>query len=398
MSGITDEGFEPKILREILSEIETEQLELVSPQLDVSEDSPDGQRNGVVARQAALAWEVLQLAYSGHDPDKAEGDRLIAIGKLTGTRPEAASASSVIATVNLDSGTVLVAGTHMAHVDGKPDVLFTPAEDYTATATGDVDLTFVAVEVGEVAAASGTLVVIATPITGWNSITNDEDATLGNLGDYRADGSFNNESFRARRVNELAAAGSTTARAIAADLSQLEDEDGNRNVLAVTVLNNVTDGYVDNVPPHAFEAIVYDAPEFDDDLIGQSIFENQPAGGRSFGSIQATAVDPDDGSEHAVWFSRPDSVDIYLAYTLTVDEDTYVGDAAFELAVVTFMRALVEGGSDVLYWHALQAANQGGVLNADVTLGFTASPVGTADLTIGTREIAAFDTSRITVA
>lgn len=387
--GITAEGFELKTLRDILTEIEDDQHAEIDPLLDVSPVSPDGQRNAITARQAALCWELLEQCYDGHDPDKAEGDQLIATCKLTGTVPRAATYSEVDCTVNLDSGTTLQPDVHFASINGKPDVLFTPKAEYTAAVGGAQTVRFRAQVAGPVVCNAGTLTVIASPLVGWNSITNPLDATTGLPADT-------DETLRARRDEELAKAGSSTVRAIKADvLAVSENGIGPTSVL---VLENDTDTTnVDGVPAHAFEVIVYDPTPITNTLIAQAIWDTKPAGIKAHGAITANATDPDTGELHPVKFSRPTAKNVYVTFETVTTGPGYVGDAAFKTAVVSYLRGKHSIGDDVAELQCwLAAGSVTGVLKIGaVKLGFAAAPTGTDDLAIAPREIAAFDTSRI---
>jgi hypothetical protein len=83
---------------------------------------------------------------------------------------------------------------------------------------------------------------------GWNNITNPLDAKRGRAADT-------NETLRARREAELAAAGSGSVDGIRADLLRLEDEDGARVIDSCRVFDNDTDAFnADGLPPHSVEA------------------------------------------------------------------------------------------------------------------------------------------------
>jgi hypothetical protein len=389
--GLTAEGFTPKTLRDILDDVETDMRAEIDPALDTSTVSPDGQRNAILARQAALVWELAQECNDGLDPDKAEGAQLVGLCKLTGTVPHAATYSEADCTCNLTSGTTLRTGVHFVAVDGRPDILFTPKADYTAATNGAQTVRFRAQTAGPVAANAGTLTVIATTETGWSSCTNPADAELGQEADTDAE-------LRARREAELAAAGSCTTRAIRAAVLQVE-ENGASNVLECLVLENDSEAwdFANSLPPHSIEVIAYDSPQHTDTVIAQAVWENKPAGTSTQGSVTANATDPDTGELVPVKFSRPTAKNIYVTFDLTTGSG-YVGDAAFKTAVVAALRAAHGVGDDVLHWTCQQVAAQTGVLNVvSIKLGFTAAPASSADLTIAAREIAAFDTARIVI-
>jgi hypothetical protein len=393
--GVTPEGFRAKTQREILDEIETDQKADISPTLDVSAQSPDGQRNAVVSRELALLWELLQVANDGLDVDKAEDDQLITLCKLTGTTPRAATFSEVPCTCNLDAGTVLTPGVHFASIADKPDVLFTPKLSayplgFTAPTTGNHSVTFVAVNAGPVLANAGTLTTIATPITGWNSITNPLDAKPGQPAD-------SNPTLRERREQELAAAGSGSPNAIKADLLRLTDENGTQVVLSAQVLNNtgmVTDA--DGVPAKSFEAIVDDSPTLPNDQIAQAIFDVAGAGIYAHGTLSGTAVD-DEGVEYPIKFSRPTDKNVWITFETVVTTSAYPGDTEFKTQVVTYLRDRVGVGdavTELLCWGAV--ASVAGIKSVGaIKLGFSISPALSDDLTPTKRERPRFDTTRI---
>lgn len=389
--GVTPDGFLAPTLREIEQDIADDQHAEIDPNLDTSTTAPDGQRNAITARQLALAWEAEAEIYEALDPDKAEDDQLINLCKLTGTVPRAAGYSLVKCTIVADVGTVLTPSVAFAAVLGKPDVLFTPAVEFTAPSTGThTNVKWKAVTAGPVQAFATTLTVINTAIPGWTSITNPLDATEGAAADT-------NETLRLRREAELARAGSSTVRAIEADLLELADADGNKNIQTCQVLENVTDVIDANgLLPHSIEPIVYDLPAFDNNLIAQAIFDGiEIAGIRTLGNTSGTAVD-EQGTEYAIAFSRPSEQAVYLIYDLTTSSQ-YPGDVAFKETVATALRALHVPGASVLRAIAEREAwKVAGITNVvSVKLGFAPAPALSADLAITPRQVATFDTTRI---
>lgn len=389
--GVTPDGFVAPTLRELVQEIADDQHAEIDPNLDTSTTSPDGQRNAITSRQLVLAWEAEADIYEALDPDKAEDDQMVNVCKLTGTVPRAAGYSLVKCDVTADMGTVLTPGVALAAVEGKPDVLFTPAAEFTAPSTGThTGVKWKAVTAGPVQAFAGTLTVINTAIPGWNAITNPLDATEGSAADTT-------ETLRVRREAELARAGSSTVRAIEADLLELADEDGNKNIQTCQVLENVTDFLDANgLLPHSIEPIIYDSPAFDNDLIAQAIFDQvEVAGIRTLGNQSGTAVD-EQGTEYTIAFSRPSEQAVYLIYDLTTNSQ-YPGDTVFKETVASALRALHAPGISVLRAIAEREAwKVSGITNVvSVKLGFAPAPTLSADLAITPRQVATFDTTRI---
>src|SRR5688572_31835064 len=98
--GLTDTGFTRPTQDEIATELAEDQRGTISAQLDVSESTVIGNLNNIFADQLAQAWEVLEEAYNGHDPDNATDDRVVAQALLTGVVRRGATKGLVTATVN----------------------------------------------------------------------------------------------------------------------------------------------------------------------------------------------------------------------------------------------------------------------------------------------------------
>src|SRR5688572_30034380 len=317
------EGFRRMPLDIIMQRIAEFQLANISPTLDVSAGSPQHGINLSFARQIDELWTIAEQVYE-IDPDVAAAFQLQIVSKLTGTARRGASHSTVSATVELDSGTTLLAGTHFANVTGQPENRWTPLANFTAPSTGSHQVVFRAEETGPIQAAAGTLEVINTSVTGWDSITNALAATVGrNIDD--------DDELRARREADVAQTGSATAQAIRADVNDVE------NVESVTVFENKGDVIDANgLPPHSVEVIVDDGDPAaaTDNEIAQAIFDATGAGIRWFSTTGDSGVAADDqGVENTVPFSRVAFVPIHLAYEIEVT-DEYTSDTEFKSFIV----------------------------------------------------------------
>jgi uncharacterized phage protein gp47/JayE len=384
-------GLQIKTIEEILDELSTQQKAEIDSTLNTAPDEPLGELNGIFAAQLREIWEVAQVAYNGFNPDAAEGFLLEKLSALTGTLREGATKSTVVPmTVDLDAATTLLAGTHFAHVVGLPDNRWTPIEDYTASVGGSQSVDFEAEFAGAVIANAGTITVIATAVTGWNSVTNPNDANVGKEIDTNAE-------LRQRREEELRATGSATLDAIRADV--LADED----VLQVSVFEN-TSSVVDanGLPPKSIEVVVFDGspPTLSNNEIAQLIFDTKPAGIETYGLETGTATDSL-GAFHTIKFSRPTELQIWIELFVSVNISSgYAGASALEAALVELNTTDLLQGRDVIAARLGEVAMSfDGIfdLYSPPQLGLSPSPVGTANIVIGPREIARLDTGRITI-
>lgn len=389
--GVVATGFNRKTVAEILADIKARQLATISSSLDLSTVTPWGQNNGIFADELGAAWEALEVCYHAFDPDQAEDFLLTSLSKLTGTDRRAASYSGVTLLCDLDASVQLISGTHFAAVDGNPESLWTPAEDYTAATGGTQDVRFRSENTGAISANESTITVIHTSVAGWHSVTNTEDADEGRESDTDA-------TLRQRREEQLTAVGSATVNAIESDILEVDA------VSSVTVVENDSDATVDGVPPHFIHAIVFDGEgiDADNDDIAQAIWDSKPAGIGTTGSTGGVAED-EDGVTHAVLFSRPDQVPVYIAATVTKGPsyDDLGGATGLKTYLVEQLKAVHEVGQDVQYRLADSLALYHGGLRTGVLavsaffLGIGSGPTGTVDLAISPTELAVFDTSRI---
>lgn len=381
--GVTPQGFNRPSVQDLIALVEADQRAEISPTLDVSSDSIVGQLNGIVMRQVGVAWEALEAVNDGNDPDRSEDDQLTSLMKITGTDREGASSSRVPVRVGLDNGTTLVAGTHFAHVIGKPDERFTPRANFTAPSTGLHNVDFESEFTGPHQAPSGTLTVIATPLVGWTSVTNIEDAALGRDVDDDADA-------RVRREQGLALSGSSGVDQVRADVLAVED------VTSCQVFENWTDATDDQgLPPKSFQVVLWDDAGADDDAIAQAIWVSKPGGIQPIGAETGTATDKN-GHPKVMRFSRATAVLIYISFKVTPKEG-YVGDAALKLAMATALDAAMGTGQDLSEWDISDAAHGLGAKLTMIRFGTAPTPTLDDDVPIGNTSIARFDTSRITI-
>lgn len=387
MFGVTPQGFVRPSIQQLLDRFETDQRASIDPEFDVSPEGPQGQINGIVARQLGIAWEALEILHNAFDPDRAEGFQLTGLAKLTGTFRRPATYSVVPCDVDADEGTELLSGVHYAHVEGRPDIRFTPVEDFTAPSDGvHSGVMWRAEQTGPVQAINGNLNVIATAVVGWNGIANTADATLGREADDDA-------TLRAAREAQLAAAGSSTLDALRADLDKLD------GVASVAVFENATNATdINGVPPHAFEALIFEETAGPDpNKVAQAIWDTKPSGIRAYGTSSGTAKDAL-GAEHVVGYSVAQTLDVYLTFEVVKDPDNGPTDGAIAAHVAVRANELFKSPGQTVRVLTLQhlPMEMPGVLDVpSLKLGFDPAPSGEVNLPVGVREVARFDTSRI---
>lgn len=397
MAGLTDQGFEAKSTETLLSEIEAVQRTTISTRLNTTAEGLIGSLNRSIVTKLRELWELAGIVYSARDPKNATFAALDAISQITGTVREAARRGLVTLEVRLGGGVTLPAG-HIAHVEEQPTNRWR-TKDAATNAGGSPAWVEVAAEAdttGARAANANTITVIATPFNGWLGVRNPEDASEGS--DIELD-----SSLRVRREEELSRTGTSPVPAIQADLADVSV--GDVDVVQSVFVEHNPSAYYDELhrPPHSVEAVVQFLPDLaGDDLtaarqaVAEQLWRSVAGGINTHGSQSATIVDSN-GQSHTMRWTEPTEVDVWVAVTLEVDPDLYV-PANTKPAILAFgdLQAL---GGDVIRAKLICALIElPGVLDVEVlSLGRAEMALRESNVTIGARELAIFDTGRITV-
>lgn len=387
--GLTDEGLTVPTVTEIQDALKADIWSEVDPGQDLGETSPLGQIVGRIALREQRLWELGAVCHNQLNPKAAEKRLLDNVCALTGTRrkaPEPSIARGV--ELDLDASTTVPAGS-LINNPSIPDVLFKAIDDIVSTTAGTYTGDFECTEDGPTAANAGTLTNIVSTVSGWNSVTNPLDAELGNLLEEDTD-------LRIRRKEELPAQGDCTLDSCVAAVEQLD------GVLSVEGFENVfltTDD--DGLPGKSFEIVVWDdvGQDASDEEIGQTIWDNKPAGMRAYGSTTVEVRDSR-GRVREVSFSRATQLTIYLDVFATVNDDTFPddGDDQIKAAIVAKGETLKMGDDVIaLAFQAAPLAVTGVTDVPTLELDTASSPSATANIPVTSRQIATFDTSRITV-
>lgn len=440
--GLTPDGFVPKTTEIVRDSIDSRLRGRFGTSLDLSDQDPLGFLVGLLAAELGELWEVAEDVNASDDRDSAQGAALAAVGLLTGTFRGEASKSTVTLTLTgtpttavaalsqtsadstgavfetreaatiaaataWASATAYTAGDRRTNAgkiylcttagtsagsggptssDRDEDIVDNTAHwRYLGDGTGQAEVPARCTVTGPTVALSGDISQIVTPVGGWSSVINVLDADLGT--DEETD-----ESYRLSQEVDLAAPGTSTVDAIREALLGLP------GVTVVKLFVNdsdVIDG--DGVPPHAIEALVSGG---DDQTIFDALLANVAAGIATYGTEAGTAVDSE-GNGHAVAFSRPEEIEIYVDVTLIKDPAEYPadGDAQIKAAIVAYGDAIAVGKDVVASRISAACFGVAGVLDVtDIDIGTSAAPTLGTTITITARQLAVFDTSRITVA
>lgn len=381
--GVTSTGFVRKPVDVILEEIETRLKTLLGDNLNLLPTSIFGQIIGVFADRESEIWQLHQELYASQYPNSATGQALDNLCALTGVQRLQASKSTVTLRCGLDAGVTLPVGRIVSQGAGST-VRFVTTAAVTSVGAGTYDVAAECEVTGPIAALANTLTTIETPVTGWLAVTNLLDAVPGRDRETDVD-------LRIRRETSLTSGGSATTSAIRADVLAVDD------VTSCTVYENTTQYTdADGVPRNSIEVVVTGGTTAD---VAEAIYGAVSAGVGTHGTTTTTVTDSE-GFTKTVKFTRPVTVNIYVAITISVDVDLYPvdGDTQIKAAIVAHGDALGVGGDVVTSALYPRIFAVPGVLDvSEILVGTVNPPVASANIAIGSRQLSDFDTSRITI-
>ena len=356
--GLLSTGFAIKPLSQIIADMQAAQLKGISPSMNLQPPDPVAVLTGIVSAEVYNVWQLGGGLYSGMDPDQATGDALAGLALLSGTEREKAVATLVPGcTVNVNPGFSALAGTMFAKVPANPSVLFTNVEDVSSPGGGNVTVDFVCTSTGANPVNAGTLTGIASPLSGWNTITNPDDGVTGSA--IQGD-----PGLRATRQAQLSASGSANAAALRALILRLLqpttslapltlpniEASGTQNPFTITaatlscsVLWNDTDSVDANgLPSHSLEVIAYapGATSEDDTALCALILAYKAAGigaSSNGGTTVTKSITDDQGTSETIVATRPAPLTVTIALTVKTTDPSQVTVAQIKTALTNYV-------------------------------------------------------------
>lgn len=239
---------------------------------------------------------------------------------------------------------------------------------------------------GAITPITGNLTGIVTVVSGWESVINETDATVGRDNESDSD-------LRSRWNASVYQSGSANVDAIQAAILS--------NVIGVTacrVFENTSDNTdADGRPPHSLEAIVQGGDEND---IVRVYWKSKGGGIATYGNVAVDMTDSQ-GTPHVIYFNRPQPVEIALRITLEkLSEEEWSSDNRRNAlnAVLNKAQAL-SLGQDVVLQRFIGDVyrNTTGIGGITIEASKNGGSYSTSNITIGPREVATFDATRIEV-
>lgn len=448
--GVTPVGFVPEPLTQSQQDIFAALQAAFGTDIDPTPNGPFGLLAALMAGRESPLWQMGKAVYDAAYPDSANDAQLDDVGSITGCVRLPALKSTVNEVLIGTNGTFVPSGTVFATSTSGVQFL-TLLDNVIATlaayATGQAVAVGVLVTnggniyacvdsitstttaptgtglnitdsdgvwrfcgvgtaavvascsssiTGPIAAPSGTLTLISTPVSGLSIAFNPLDAVQGRNIE-------SNPAYRLRRNQLLQAEGSSPVAAIRAALLKTA------GVTGALVFENPTD-VIDGAgrAPHSVECVVTGGTDLD---VSTTIWSSKSAGVGTSGSSTATVVDPSTSVSYPIKFTRPTSISIYVIVNLLKGATWPAnGVALAQAAIIAWSNGLDPALGETAFapGQSVFASPIGATLLdqmpgtqindiTSVFIGTAPSPGTNTPLAMSFAQIAAFDTSRITI-
>ena len=307
----TSSGIQVQTMQEIIDELATGYKTIYGSDIDLSPNTPDGQRIGIEAQARLDLQSFGALLYNQLDPDFSFGSSLDRIIKFSGITRSPGTQSTVDVTIVTNQNLTLPIGYIVADTLLQNWITLT---SWSLT-TGLNTVTLFSENFASITAAIGTVINPITIVLGVVSVTNAAIAIVGS--DEETD-----EQLRIRRNLSLLVPATSSIGGLYSALGDIA------SVTDLAVYENNTDTTdIDGVPPHSIWCIIQGGSVAD---IAQTLAVTKNAGTGMKGSVSQTYVEtitlpvtpefPNGRTfyySHVMLFDRPAAKTIDITVTVT---------------------------------------------------------------------------------
>lgn len=325
-SGIVIETFE-----EIFARLQDEYRTIYGADINVDQDSPDGQKIGIEAKAILDLQEYAVSLYNSFDPDLAVGLELDKILKLSGLTRRPATKSTVSINITASTTVDLPSDYTIADTTSQNWVIVT-AQTITAGVTA---VEFESQDWGAIEASANTITDPVTIILGVDSVTNPLAAEPG----------VNEETtleVRQRRRKSIENPSYSTIGDLYSRLFQLN------GITDVIIYENETDLYdaTRDIDAHTIWTIIDGGSNAD---ITEAIIKSKTGGTGLKGTVTGTFTEEftrPNGTirtyVHDAKFDRPTETDIYIKFDVTKTDTSLIDTQAIKDALVGRLFTIAE--------------------------------------------------------
>lgn len=328
MFGLTSSGFRIKTREEIFSELSEAAKEKFGADVDLTPHSPLGILFGIASDSQSKLWQLYENLYYASYVDSAEGldlDRICRFGNVT--RKVAQKETVVLRFMGADY-TVIPVGFQVQTPSG---IIYETIESKLigAISTGYVDVNANAIETGLTPRVTANqLTEIITPISGLDSVTNQDNSSGGSL--IESDAELRERFMSVQTSTKTSGAVDYIKQKILAE----------SYIVSVAIAENPLPVEYNGLPANSLQFVVAGGTN---EQVANLIYTLKPACVQTVGDI---TINVNTGFEDAIaiQFSRPTYVDIYAVISITAGAEwTADNIQAVKSAVVKYI-----GGTDTI--------------------------------------------------
>lgn len=392
--GMTDQGFVPKRLSDVLESITTKVKNIEDangnkPFINESADTELGQFSQILAEEISICWEQAYLASQQFDPINARGVPLRGLVQINGITASDGSYTQVSMTLGGTAGTVIPEGSVIATSDGKE--LYSTVATATIGNTGYVVVSAICTEKGPKTPGNSTIITIKTPVFGWRSATNTSTISVGTLPDTDAQ----------LHIKQERATSATSYRQVDAIIGGLIRVDGVK--YARLFVNKTLTTNSDGITGKTIAPVVVGGTNED---IAEVLRLKCGTLDNFQGTTTVTYTGPL-GDSQDISFSRPTEIPIYVSIDISETENSTFTESDIDKikqAIVDYAEYDQSGmsgfppGADVILSRLYTPINSvpGFKVNS-LEIGKAADSLASSDIEIEWNELATFSTENITV-
>lgn len=305
---IDSTGLQVKTVQEIIDSLIADFQAIYGSDINVDQNSPDGQIINIQAQAIIDQLELLVQVYNSFDPDFVFGvlcDQRFALNGLArqaGTytiQPVDVTVDRALSLNGLDA-LILDPTAQVFTVQDDAGNKFFLEETHAFGGAGTTSLAFRAEEIGQVQTTINTIVNVVTVTLGVTGVNNSAPATI--VGENEeTDAEMKIRHARSFNLAAVGPADSVLAAILAANA-----------VSDAYVAENVTGGTVAGVPAHSIWTIVEGGTDAD---VGQAIYSKKGPGCGMRGAVTVDIARPN-GTTFTAKFDRPIQEDLYIKLTL----------------------------------------------------------------------------------
>jgi len=393
--GMTENGFVPKRLADILESITTKTRAIQDPKtgeypfINESADSLFGQFGQIIAEEISICWEEAYLASQQYDPLNATGVALRGLVQLNGINPSFGSPTQVSMTMTGTEGTVIPAGSLIATADGSQT--YATVANAIIGAGGTVTVNANCTKDGPNDPAADTVISIQTPVFGWTNAKNTVTNSVGTLA----------ETDTQLHIKQERATSATSYRQVDAIISGIMNVEGVK--FCRLYVNQELTTNADGITGKTMAPVVVGGT--DEDIA--DVLRLKAGSLDKFQGTTSVTYTGELGDTQVISFYRPTEVPIYVSIDISSTENSTFplnGIEEIKQAIVDYAEYDQSGqtgfppGADVIISRLYSPINSvpGFKVNS-LEIGKTSGSLAASDIAIDWNEIAKFSVDNITI-